>query len=140
MPSITTQFHAHLTPLLPSGWDVFPVEEQLDVLERPAVLLSYSRSSVLYAGPHALGKRYEIQLTYVSPVTHDLTAADDDLWEAEQTVEAVLQQLPFVELTESARGTYGDSNFAHVFTLQIAIPYTTDPEPDAEPDPAPEEE
>lgn len=131
MPSITVQLAEHLAPLLPEGWDLYSVEETLDVLERPTVLLSYTRSSVMFAGPSALGKRYEIQLTYVSPVTHDFAVTDDDLWDAEQTVEAVLQQLPFVELTESARGTYGETNFAHVFTLTVAIPYTP-PTPDSE--------
>ncbi len=140
MASITKQFHEYLAPLLPGTWDVHPLEVNLDALERPAVLISYVRSSVVRQGPAALGKQYEIQLTYVSPVTHDLSVVDEDLWDAEQTVEAALQQLPFVELTESARGTYGEDNFAHVFSLQIGVPYTPNPEPDAEPDATPEEE
>lgn len=145
MPSITKQLREHLEPLLPVSWDVHAVEANLDVLSRPAVLMSYVSSSVQFAGPMALGKRYEIQLTYVSPVTTTFDAADDDLWDAEQIVETALQELPFVELTNSQRGTYGrDSegsatNWAHIFTLQIAIPYSTEPEPDHEPDPTPEE-
>ncbi len=145
MPSITKQLAEHLEPLLPEEWDLFTVEASLGHLARPAVLLSYVSSAVHFSGAMALGKRYEIQATYVSTVTSDLEAADDDLWDAEQTVEAALQQLPFVELTASQRGTYGrDSegnatNFAHIFSLQIGIPYTPEPEPEPEPDTTPEE-
>lgn len=146
MPSITKQLAGYLEPLLPDVWDLFTVEASLGNLARPAVLLSYVSSAQHFAGPMPLGKRYEIQATYVSSVTSDLEAADDDLWDAEQTVEAALQKLPFVELTGSQRGTYGrdsegsPTNWAHVFTLQIGIPYDPNPEPVPEPDPAPEEE
>ncbi|MFJ6534417.1 hypothetical protein [Microbacterium sp. NPDC091662] len=146
MPSISKQLAEYLEPLLPETWDLYTVEATLGNLARPAVLLSYVSSSVQFAGPMPLGKRYEIQVTYVSPVTSSMEAADDDLWDAEQTVEAALQQLPFAELTSSQRATYGrdsedqPTNWAHTFALQIGIPYDPNPEPAIEPDDAPEEE
>lgn len=145
MPSITKQLREYLEPLVPETWDVFAVEANLGNLARPAVLMTYVSSAVQFAGSMPLGKRYEIQVTYVSPVTSSFSAADDDLWDAEQTVEAALQQLPFVELTASQRGTYGSdeqgnpTNWAHIFSLSIAIPYDPNPEPEPEPDPTPEE-
>lgn len=129
MTSITKQLAPYLEDALPELWDIYTVEASLNYLERPAVLLSYTSSSVHWLGNRAAGKRYEVQMTYVSPVTSDLDAADEDLWNAEETVEEALQALPFVELTNSQRGTYGQtsdgtaSNFAHIFTLTIGIPY-----------------
>lgn len=146
MPSITKQLREFLAPLLPGTWDVHSVEKNLGTLARPAVLMTYMSSAVQFAGPMPLGDRYEIQVTYVSNERSSFDAADDDLWDAQGLITDALRRLPFVELTGTQRGTYGDDGegnatyWAHIFTLQIGIPYTPNPEPDAEPDTTPEEE